>query len=127
MDIGQVMNPNITAHQEGMQESINFMQGRQPKSLPPWKPSKEDNEAINKLTAQMAEKTSREDIVKIRANLDNMTVQQRELMNQKGVGPLVYFFRTQAVKMLLGNPSLVQALWFCRARRRSWHVAAFGL
>jgi KIX domain len=98
LNMGQAMDPNITAHQGGMQESTNFMQGQQPKSLPPWKPSKEDNEAINKLAAQMAEKTPPEDIAKIRANLDNMTAQQRELMNQKGIDPLVYFFRTQATK-----------------------------
>jgi hypothetical protein len=52
LNMGQAMDPNITAHQGGMQESTNFMQGQQPKPLPPWKPSKEDNEAINKLAAQ---------------------------------------------------------------------------
>jgi KIX domain len=98
MNMGQAMNPNMTAHQGAMQENTNFMQGQQPKSLPPWKPTKEDNEAINKLAVQMAEKTPQADIAKIRANLDNMTVQQREIMSQKGVDPLRYFFRTQAAK-----------------------------
>jgi KIX domain len=98
MNMGQAMNQNMAIHQRGMQEGTNFMQGQQPKSLLPWKPSREDNDAINKLAAQMAEKTPQEDIAKIRANLDNMTVQQREIMNQKGVDPLVYFFHTQAVK-----------------------------
>jgi hypothetical protein len=98
MNMGQAMNPNITTHQGGMQENTSFMQGQQPKPLPPWKPTKEDNDAINKLAAQMAEKTPQEDIAKIRANLDNMTMQQREIMSQKGVDPLRYFFRTQAAK-----------------------------
>ena len=98
MNIGQTMNPNVTAQQGGMQENTNFMHGQQQKPLPTWKPSKEDNETINKLAAQMAERTPQEDIAKIRANLDNMTVQQREIMTQKGVDPLLYFFRTQAAK-----------------------------
>ena len=91
--------------------------------------SKEDNEAINKLAAQMAEKTPQEDIAKIRANLDNMTVQQRELMNQKGVDPLVYFFRTQAAKeyrrqkmnaMAARRPGLAGAASLMRETRAPW-------
>jgi hypothetical protein len=98
MNTGQAMNQNMSVQQGGMQENTSFMQGQQQKPLPPWKPSKEDNEAINKLAAQMAERTPPADIAKIRANLDNMTTQQREIMNQKGVDPLLYFFRTQAAK-----------------------------
>lgn len=94
----QAMDQNISAQQRGIQENANFVQGQQHKSLPPWKPSKEDNEAINKLAAQMAEATPVADIAKIRANLDGMTAQQREIMRQKGVEPLVYFFRIQAAK-----------------------------
>jgi hypothetical protein len=80
------------------QNDTNFTQSQQKEPLPKWKPSKEDNDAINKLAVQMAEKTPQEDIAKIRANLDNMTMQQREIMSQKGVDPLRYFFRTQAAK-----------------------------
>src|SRR2546421_4883690 len=43
MNMGQAMNPNMTAHQGGMQENTNFMQGQQQKPLQPWKPTKEDN------------------------------------------------------------------------------------
>jgi hypothetical protein len=96
--MGQATNPNMAVQQGNMQENKNFMQGQQQKPLQPWKPTNEDNEAINKLAVQMAEKTPQEDIAKIRANLDNMTTQQREIMNQRGVDPLRYFFRTQAAK-----------------------------
>jgi hypothetical protein len=98
MIMAQTVNQTTPVQQGGMQENTGFMQGQQQKPLPPWKPSKEDNEAINKLAAQMAERTPQADIAKTRANLDNITMQQREIMNQKGLDPLVYFFRTQAAK-----------------------------
>jgi hypothetical protein len=60
----------------------------------------EDNEAINKLAAQIAEKIPQEDIAKIRANLDNITMQQREIVSQRGVNPLPYFFRHLAAEIL---------------------------
>jgi hypothetical protein len=97
-EIGQATTPNVAIQQGNMQENTNFMQGQQPKSLSPWKPTKEDNEAINKLAVQMAENTPQEDMAKIRANLDLLTTQQRELLYQKGVDPVRYFFRTQAAK-----------------------------
>jgi hypothetical protein len=50
------MNPNMSAQPGGVQENTNFIQGQQHKPLPHWKPSKEDNEAISKLVAQMAER-----------------------------------------------------------------------
>ena len=87
--------------QPGMQQGPNFKQNQQQRPNP-HDPrmllTKQENDAINKLAAQMAEKTSKEDLAKIRANLENMTPEQRQTMTQKGVDPLVFFFRTQATK-----------------------------
>ncbi len=102
MNMSQSMNQNMAMQQTGMQSNANFMQNQQQRQNPQagaamrW--SKEDNEAINKLAAQMAEQTPPADIAKIRANLDNMSAQQREQMAQKNVDPLLFFFRTQASK-----------------------------
>ena len=101
MNMNQSINPNMAMQQPGMQPNANFIQNQQQRQNQQpggirW--SKEDNEAINKLAAQMAEQTPPADIAKIRANLDNMSAQQREQMASKNVEPLLFFFRTQASK-----------------------------
>jgi hypothetical protein len=52
---------------------------------------------IDKLAAQVAEKVS-ENKARIRAQMDNMPIQKRELLSRKGIDPLFCYFRTHAMK-----------------------------
>ncbi len=58
--------------------------------------SKEENEAISLPAAQMREQISLADIAQIRADLENMSPQQRELMAEKNVDSVDFFFYTKA-------------------------------
>jgi hypothetical protein len=68
---------------------------QQNKPMPAWKHS-EEKAAIKKLATQMAERTSQRGMARIRDHLENMTLQQRKILAEKGAEPLRWFFLVQA-------------------------------
>ncbi|KAK2765523.1 hypothetical protein FQN54_008377 [Arachnomyces sp. PD_36] len=54
-------------------------------------------EQIRLIAEKMAMNTPPEDLEKIKMNLQNMSPEQRQSLASKGVEPLTYFFRTQAL------------------------------
>lgn len=60
--------------------------------------SPKDYQQVCQLAEQIAQKTSPADLEKIKQNLQNMTSEQRLLLERKGLTPLEYFFRCQALK-----------------------------
>jgi hypothetical protein len=67
--------------------------------------SKEVKDAIDKCAAQMVEKASEEDKTRIRANMDTMSIQKREILARKSIDPVFYYFRTRAMKQYRGQSS----------------------
>ncbi|KAH0542906.1 hypothetical protein FGG08_002766 [Glutinoglossum americanum] len=53
---------------------------------------------INQEAQRMASNTPKEDLARIRANLQKMSQQQREALEKQGIDPLHYFFRNSALK-----------------------------
>jgi hypothetical protein len=62
----------------------------------PTRKHSEENAAIKKLATQMTERTSRQGMERIRAHLENMTLEQRKILAERGVEPLRWFFLVQA-------------------------------
>lgn len=60
--------------------------------------SASENEQIRVIADKMAMNTSPGDLEKIKMNLQNMSQDQRQSLARRGIEPLTYFFRTQAMK-----------------------------
>ncbi|KAL4941713.1 hypothetical protein BDV06DRAFT_176709 [Aspergillus oleicola] len=54
-------------------------------------------ENVCRIANQISQKTSQEDMNKIRANLSNMSQEQRVYLQKKNIDPITYFFRCQAM------------------------------
>nr|KMM73029.1 hypothetical protein CPAG_09318 [Coccidioides posadasii RMSCC 3488] len=62
--------------------------------------SQKESQYVCHFADQLAQKTSPADMEKIKMNLQNMTADQRQFLNRKGLTPMQYFFRCQALKTL---------------------------
>ncbi|KAL4919298.1 hypothetical protein BDW62DRAFT_43135 [Aspergillus aurantiobrunneus] len=62
--------------------------------------SGQEYETVCRIANQMFQKTSTEDMNKIKMNLTNMSQEQQIYLNKKGMDPLTYFFRCQAMAHL---------------------------
>jgi hypothetical protein len=106
-----------TAMQSGarMEQPNNMMQSQQHRQNPQvaqLKMTPEDNEAIHRLSQQLAARTSAEDKRKIQHGLQSMPPEQLQNMKAKGIDPMAAYFRSQATKEwrrqqqgLGGNPN----------------------
>jgi hypothetical protein len=65
------------------------------KPMPAWKHS-EEKAAIKKLATRMAERTSRQDMARIKVHLETITPEQRKILAKRGAEPLRWFFLVQA-------------------------------
>jgi hypothetical protein len=57
-------------------------------------------EYVCRVAAQIIEKTTPEDMTKIKVILANMTRESRDLASKRGMDPVTYFFRVQALNQL---------------------------
>ncbi|KAL2836352.1 hypothetical protein BJY01DRAFT_58703 [Aspergillus pseudoustus] len=57
-------------------------------------------ENVCRVANQILQKTSQEDMSKIKVNLQNMTPDQKVYLSKKGMDPITYFFRVQALNQL---------------------------
>ncbi|CAG8295619.1 unnamed protein product [Penicillium salamii] len=62
--------------------------------------SPQDLAHVIRLADEMKNKTSAEDMEKIKMNLSNMTPEQREYLTRKDLDPMTYFFRSQALNQI---------------------------
>jgi len=69
----------------------------------------QENQQINLLAQRMAQGTPRADLEKIRANLQNITPEQRQQLARQNIDPLDYFLRTQAARQFRANKAKMQA------------------
>ncbi|KAL2866709.1 uncharacterized protein BJX67DRAFT_381641 [Aspergillus lucknowensis] len=57
-------------------------------------------ENVSRIATQILQKTSPEDMNKIKVNLQNMSPEQKVYLSKKGMDPITYFFRCQALNQL---------------------------
>jgi hypothetical protein len=57
----------------------------------------EENMQVNQMASEMAKTTPKAEMDKIRANLQNMSPEHKESLAKRGLEPLAFFFRSQAV------------------------------
>lgn len=62
--------------------------------------SPQDLDHVIRLATEMMNKTTPEDINKIKMNLSNMTPEQRQYLTRKELDPMTYFFRSQALTQI---------------------------
>ncbi|KAJ5551347.1 UAA transporter [Penicillium sp. DV-2018c] len=62
--------------------------------------SAQDLDHVSRLANEMLNKTSPEDMEKIKMNLSNMTPEQRQYLARKNLEPMTYFFRSQALNQI---------------------------
>ncbi|KAJ5430330.1 UAA transporter [Penicillium cf. griseofulvum] len=62
--------------------------------------SAQDLDHVSRLANEMLNKTSPEDMEKIRLNLSNMTPEQRQYLARQNLEPMTYFFRSQALNQI---------------------------
>ena len=62
--------------------------------------SAQDLDHVSRLANEMLNKTSAEDMEKIKMNLSNMTPEQRQYLQRKNLEPMTYFFRSQALNQI---------------------------
>ncbi|KAL5336502.1 hypothetical protein BJX70DRAFT_372562 [Aspergillus crustosus] len=59
--------------------------------------SPQDYENVCRIATQILQKTSNEDMNKIKVNLQNMSPEQKLYLQKRGMDPITYFFRSQAL------------------------------
>ncbi|KAJ5774449.1 UAA transporter [Penicillium paradoxum] len=62
--------------------------------------SPQDHDHVSRLATEMLNKTTPEDIQKIKMNLSNMTAEQRQYLQRKKLDPMTYFFQSQALTQI---------------------------
>ncbi|KAL2826055.1 hypothetical protein BDW59DRAFT_66755 [Aspergillus cavernicola] len=62
--------------------------------------SPQEHENVCRVANQILQKTSPDDMNKIKVNLQNMSPEQKVYLSKKGMDPITYFFRCQALNQL---------------------------
>ncbi|KAJ5163029.1 UAA transporter [Penicillium coprophilum] len=62
--------------------------------------SPQELDHVSRLANEMLNKTTPEDMAKIKLNLSNMTPEQRQYLARKKLEPMTYFFRSQALNQI---------------------------
>ncbi|KAI9812195.1 MAG: hypothetical protein M1827_004861 [Pycnora praestabilis] len=68
----------------------------------------QEHEQINMMAASIADNTPPEDLARIRTNLANISQAQRDTLAKQGIEPLMYFFRSQAIRQFSARKQKMQ-------------------
>ncbi|KAI9703707.1 MAG: hypothetical protein M1836_007477 [Candelina mexicana] len=86
----------------------------------------QENVEINLMAHQMAKNMSQEELQKIRANLQNITLEQRDSLARQNLDPLTYFFRSQAARQFKMRKANPQAQYNAQQQNRALGAMAGG-
>ncbi|KAI9873241.1 MAG: hypothetical protein M1830_000670 [Pleopsidium flavum] len=106
MDLTNLQAPGQSTQQQPPHTQRHVPQQTNRDDVVPFTP--QENQQINLLAQKMAQSTPRADLEKIRANLQNITPEQRQQLARQNIDPLDYFLRTQAARQFRANKVKMQ-------------------